>query len=118
MASKEKFRFEDPETGEKIFECGVRQGALNRAKLYLFKGADPHGTTETNLWLALWGFLSAKAAGHPVVELPEPRKITAEKVCDLMDEVTVYYDVDTEDAGAPEDGTENPTVTSAEPLSL
>lgn len=110
------FRFENPETGEEIYKCKSRQGALNRAKLYLFKGADPQGTYQADIWLALWGFLSAKAAGHPVVELPAPRQITQELVLDLMDEVAVYYDIEVEDGDTAEDGTENPTEHSGESL--
>ena len=112
--ANEIFRFENPETGEEIYRCKTRQGARNRAKLYLFKGADPAGNMQTNIWIALWGFLSAKAAGHPVVELPAPRQISTETVLDLMDEVTVYYDFEQDDDGATEDGTENPTAPSAE----
>ena len=112
--ANEIFRFENPDTGEEIFRCKTRQGALNRAKLYLFKGADPVGNMQTNIWIALWGFLSAKAAGHPVVELPAPRQITQELVLDLMDEVTVYYDFEMDADGATEDGTENPTAPSDE----
>ena len=69
---------------------------------------------QTNIWIALWGFLSAKAAGHPVVELPAPRQISIETVLDLMDEVTVYYDFEQDDDGYTEDGTENPTAPSDE----
>lgn len=58
--------------------------------------------------------MSAKAAGHPVVELPAPRQITQDYVLDLMDEVTVYYDFEMDEDGATEDGTENPTAPSDE----
>ena len=115
-ASNDSFVFENPETGEEIFRCKARQGALNRAKLYLFKGADPVGTYQTNLWLALWGFLSAKAAGNDLVNLPAPRQITQECVLDLMDKVTVYYNVDVEDATEGGSDNENPTELSGESL--
>lgn len=54
--ANEIFRFENPETGEEIFRCKTRQGALNRAKLYLFKGADPVGNMQANIWIALGAF--------------------------------------------------------------
>lgn len=116
MAASEKFTFTDPDTGEQIYECNVRQGALNRAKLYLFKGGDPSGNYQTNVWIALWAFLSAHAAGHDVVELPSNmRKINEDMVLDWMDRVTVDYVVETDDETAPvEDGNANPTDTSGE----
>lgn len=116
MAANEKFTFTDPDSGEQIYECKARQGALNRAKLYLFKGGEPNGNYETNLWLGLWGFLSAHAAGHDVVEMPaNMRKVNADMVLDWMDQVTVDYEVEMgEDAAPVEDGNENPTDTSGE----
>lgn len=113
--ANEIFHFENPDTGEEIYRCTARQGAMNRAKLYLFNGADPKGNYQADIWIALWGFLSAKAAGHPVVELPAPRQITPKLMLDLMDEVSVFYEVETDEDGTKgEDGTENPTAPSDE----
>lgn len=119
MASKRPettFTFKDPDTDELVYECGARQGALNRAKLYLFKGAEAKNETQVNVFLALWGFLSAEAAGNPVVKLPaNKRDIDMECVLDLMDTVSTFYEVNSEDTEQVlEEGSENPTGTSRE----
>lgn len=110
------FTFKDPETDEIVFECGARQGALNRAKLYLFKGSEPKNETQLNVFLALWGFMSAEAAGNPVVKLPaNKRDIDMECVFDLMDTVSTYYEVAKDDSdGTAGETDENPTGTSRE----
>lgn len=110
--ANDKFRFVNCETGEET-TCVARQGALNRAKIYLFNGAEPKNNPEINMFMALWGFLSAEAAGTPVVDLPKnKRSVNYDTVLDLMDEVETYYEVDngeddTSDSG--EGDTANPT---------
>ncbi len=111
--ANDMFRFTNCETGEETV-CKARQGAMNRAKIYLFGGAEPRNNPEINMFMALWGFLSAEANGTPVVELPKSKRdVTRDRVLDLMDQVETYYEVaedeQTGDGGEDSEGSANPT---------
>lgn len=104
------FKFYDSKTDECVYECKARQGAMNRAKIYLFKGAEPMSAVDSEAFYGLWGFMSAAIDGHPLVEMPEDmRNVKRETVFGWMDEYGVYVDIPADDADAVEDGTENPT---------
>lgn len=116
--ANDMFRFVNCETGEET-TCKARQGALNRAKIYLFGGAEPRNNPEINMFMALWGFLSAEANGTPVVELPKSKRdMTHDRVLDLMDQVETYYEVNedaqTDDGGEDTEGSTNPTEDAGE----
>ena len=50
--ANDMFRFVNCETGEET-TCMARQGALNRAKIYLFGGSEPRNNPEINMFMAL-----------------------------------------------------------------
>lgn len=105
-----KFKFFDPDTDECVYECVARQGAMNRAKIYLFKGAEPMSSIDSEAFYALWGFMSADLSGHPLAEMPSDlRKVTREAIFDWMDKCRVDIEVPVDESERAEDGTANPT---------
>lgn len=103
----DKFKFTDALTGEPMGECAATPGALLRSKLALFGGGEPSNQVESIAQVFLWGYMSAKACGNPVVEIP--KRITVEGVTELMDKVNVEYLPAGESDSEPVD--ENPTGT-------